>query len=92
MLTNQKISGAIAKTFSKIFPKVLLAITVNVASLCAVSYGAINNADAIEPDSHNLGKPKNILLARNPSLSLDGRISSTLVDEQGRLWIGTWQV
>jgi ligand-binding sensor domain-containing protein len=91
MLTTQKISEAIAKTFSKNFPKALLAITFSTATLYAATYGVINNADAITPDSQNLVTPQNILLARNPSVRLDGRISSTLVDEQGRLWIGTWQ-
>ena len=102
MLTTKRISNAIAKTssssFSKTFSKALLAITVNLASFCALNAltdGGVNTAnavnDAINTDHHSSVIPANIRLARNPSSNLDNRISATLVDDQGRLWLGTWQ-
>jgi len=98
MLTAKKISNAIAKTssssFSKTFSKALLAITVNLASLCALNAltdGSLNTANAVNTDHHSPVTPANIRLARNPSSNLDNRISATLIDDQGRLWLGTWQ-
>ena len=83
MLAAKKISSALSST--------LISLIVNVVSLCTVTYGVVNSANAINPDKHNSDIPANILLARNPSSNLDSRVSSTLIDYQGRLWIGTWQ-
>ena len=48
-------------------------------------------ANAVDIDNLHPSTALDLRLARNQSSSLGSRISSTLIDDQGRLWIGTWQ-
>jgi ligand-binding sensor domain-containing protein len=65
----------------------LISLTVSLTSIFSLPFVA----NAVDIDNLHLNTALDFRLARNQSSSLDGRISSTLIDIQGRLWIGTWQ-
>jgi len=84
MLTGQEISRKL--------PRALISLTVSLASVFITNSAAnaVNNVvDAVQIAP--LHPSADLRLARKPSSSLDGRISSTLIDSEGRLWLGTWQ-
>jgi CRP-like cAMP-binding protein/sugar lactone lactonase YvrE len=80
MFAKQVISNSISISLAKISISLVVSALANLPIANAI-------AAEILPQSAQT----NNLIARNPSPLADSRISTTMIDRDGRLWLGTWQ-
>jgi ligand-binding sensor domain-containing protein len=84
MFVKKVRSNSISSSLTKISLEICLGVAVSTLASLPI-------ANAIAAEIPPQSAQTNTIIARKPSSLADSRISTTMLDREGRLWLGTWQ-